>query len=51
MTEKEQYNLLLCELANLVKEKNDLISLQRFQIQQLEERLMEAEKGAQEAHE
>ena len=43
MTEKEKYDLLLSELAEKLKEKNDTISLQNYKIANLEQQLKAAE--------
>lgn len=43
MTEKEKYDILLGELAEKLKEKNDTISLQNWEIESLKKKLKEAE--------
>ena len=43
MTEIEKYNLLLRELAEHLKNKNDVIMLKDYKTNQLEEKLKEAE--------
>ncbi|MGN0804388.1 MAG: hypothetical protein ACI4MS_03290 [Candidatus Coproplasma sp.] len=42
MTEKEKYEVLLGELAEKLKEKNDKISLQNWQIEDLKKKLADA---------
>lgn len=49
MTEKERYDLLLQELAEIIREKNDKISYQNFMIMNLEEKLKEAEEAKNDA--
>lgn len=43
MTEKEKYEVLLGELAEALKEKNDKISFQNWEIESLKKKLAEAE--------
>lgn len=43
MTDKEKYEVLLGELAEKLKEKNDTISLLNWQIADLKKKLAEAE--------
>lgn len=49
MTEKEKYELLLFELAELIKGKNETIQIQGFQIARLEEQKAELEVALKEA--
>ena len=49
MTEKEKYELLLFELAELIKGKNETIQIQSFQIARLEEQKAELEVALKEA--
>lgn len=48
MTQEEQYNLLLREVAELIKSKNDEISLLRWQVADLESKLKAAEESQHE---
>lgn len=48
MTQEEQYNLLLREVAELIKSKNDEISLLRWQVADLEAKLRAAEESKHE---
>ena len=48
MTQEEQYNLLLREVAELIKTKNDEISLLRWQVADLEAKLRAAEESQHE---
>ena len=48
MTQEEQYNLLLREVAELIKSKNDEISLLRWQVADLEVKLRAAEESQHE---
>ena len=43
MTQNEQYELLLREIADMIKAKNDEISVLRWQVVNLEAKLKEAE--------
>ena len=43
MTEKERYDVLLAELAEKLKEKNDKILMQSYEISSLKAKLEEAE--------
>ena len=45
MTQEEQYNILLREVAELIKSKNDEISLLRWQVTDLESKLRAAEES------
>lgn len=49
MTEKEKYELLLFELAELIKNKNETIQMQGYQIARLEEQKAELEVALKEA--
>ena len=49
MTEKEKYELLLFELAQLIKDKNETIQIQGFQLARLEEQKAELEVALKEA--
>lgn len=44
MTEKERYDTILQELAEVLRSKNDEISLLRWQVSTLEEKLKDAEE-------
>lgn len=44
MTEKERYDTLLQELAEILRSKNDEISLLRWQVSTLEGKLKDAEE-------
>lgn len=48
MTQEEQYNILLREVAELIKSKNDEISLLRLQVADLESKLKAAEESQHE---
>lgn len=48
MTQEEQYNLLLREVAELIKSKNDEISLLRWQVADLEAKLRAEEESQHE---
>lgn len=48
MTQEEQYNLLLREVAELIKSKNDEISLLRWQVADLEAKLRAVEESKHE---
>lgn len=51
MTETEKkYNVLMQELADLLKSKNDEIAYLRYLVSDLEEKLKEAEKSEVKAH-
>ena len=43
MTEKEKYEILLGEFAEIIKQKNETIALQDWQIAGLKEKLAAAE--------
>lgn len=45
MTQEEQYKLLLSEVAELIKSKNDEISMLRWQVAALEAKLRAAEES------
>lgn len=47
MTSKERYNLIIEELADVIKQKNETIAIQSWQIQDLNCRLEEAENYKQ----
>ena len=49
MTQKEQFDLLVNELAELIKSKNETIQLQAYQIARLEEQKAELEVALKEA--
>lgn len=51
MTQNEQYELLLREIADMIKEKNDEISVLRWQVANLEAKLKEAEGSIKNEHE
>ena len=44
--EKEKYETLLSELAEVIKSKNTTIILQRYEIEELKKKLEAAEKEA-----
>lgn len=44
MTDEQKYNVLLKELADILKCKNDTIQIKDFQISKLKAELEEAEK-------
>lgn len=44
--EKEKYEILLAELAEVLKKKNETITLQGYEIESLKQKLELAEKGA-----
>lgn len=46
MTEKEKYMALLTALAELIESKNNTILLQKYHIEDLEEKLKAAESEA-----
>ena len=43
MTEKERYDLIIQELAEIIRQKNDQIYMQKYQISALEDKLKAAE--------
>lgn len=47
MTDTEKYNELLKELAQLIKEKNNTIAFQKYQLETLQEKLEKAENEIQ----
>ena len=49
MTEKERYETILNELAEVIRDKNDKISYQSFVIMNLEAKLKEAEDAKNDA--
>lgn len=49
MTQKEQFDLLVNELAELIKAKNETIQIQAYQIARLEEQKAELEIALKEA--
>lgn len=49
MTQKEQFDLLVNELAELIKAKNETIQIQTYQIARLEEQKAELEIALKEA--
>ena len=49
MTEKERYDTLLQELAEIIREKNDKISYQSYIIMNLEAKLKKAEESKNDA--
>ena len=49
MTQKEQFDLLVNELAELIKRKNETIQMQGFMIARLEEQKAELEVALKEA--
>lgn len=49
MTEKERYETILNELAEVIRDKNDKISYQSFVIMSLEAKLKEAEDAKNDA--
>lgn len=49
MTQKEQFDLLVNELAELIKRKNETIQIQAYQIAHLEEQKAELEVALREA--
>ena len=51
MTQNEQYELLLREIADMIKSKNDEISVLRWQVANLEAKLKEAEDTNNNEHE
>ena len=51
MTQNEQYELLLREIADIIKAKNDEISVLRWRIASLEAQIKEAEDMNNNEHE
>lgn len=49
MTQKEQFDLLVNEIAELIKAKNETIQIQAYQIARLEEQKAELEIALKEA--
>ena len=43
MTEKERYDLIIQELAEIIRQKNDQIYMQKYQISALEDKIKAAE--------
>ena len=50
MTQNEQYDILLREIADIIKAKNDEISIMRWRIADLEAKLKEAEDTKENEH-
>ena len=46
MTEKERYDLIIQELAEIIRQKNDTIYMQKYQISTLEDKIKSAENHA-----
>lgn len=47
--DKEKYEILLSELVDLIKEKNDKIELQDYTIARLTKQVLEIEKSVKES--
>ena len=50
MTQNEQYDILLREIADIIKAKNDEISIMRWRIADLESKLKEVEDTKENEH-